>query len=108
MAAMGPTDGDRDVLGTWDDGLRVPLTQHPEPPDEITSPITTRRAIVRADGQVDAPSGTHQLVGDLNTGRTSTDYQNCAIAQLGGIPVVGGMDLLDPGFDGTTLGMRGR
>ena len=50
---------------------------------------------MRADGQVHAPTSTNKLVGDLNAGRPGADYQNCPITQLGGIPVVGGMDLLD-------------
>ena len=56
VAAMSAADGDRDVLGTRRDCLGIPLAQHPEPPDEITSTIAARWAIVRADGQVDAPA----------------------------------------------------
>ena len=59
---------------------------------------------MRADGQVDAPSGARELVGDLYTGRACTYYQNSPVTQLSGIVVVRGMELLDPRIGGNDSG----
>ncbi len=79
---MRPADRDRDVLGAQRWGLGVPFAQDAEPPDEVTSAIPARGAVVGTDRQVDAPARAQQLIRDLHAGRSGSDDEHGAVGQL--------------------------
>ena len=93
-AAIGTTDGDSDVLGIGG-GLDIPFVQDTQPPDEIAAPVAARRAAMGGDGQGDSAARLHQFFGDLCAGRSGTDHQYCAGRKLGGVAIIGGVNLHD-------------
>ena len=54
----------------------VPLTENPQPIDEIAPAVAARRAIVRPNREVNPPSRLQQFIGDLYSRRTRSDHQH--------------------------------
>ena len=95
LAALGPADRNGDVFGARVRGVSVPFVQNAEPPNEIAVPISTRRAVVRTDGQIDFSASFAQFLSDLSARRPSANNQNGPLGQLFGIVVAVGMHLKD-------------
>jgi hypothetical protein len=67
MAAAYAAHGDRHVFPARLSSDSVPFAQYTEPPAVIATAIGPRRTVVRADREVDAPSGLEQFFRDLGT-----------------------------------------
>ncbi len=68
MAAVGAADGNRHVLLAGFARGRIPLAEHAQPPAIVAAAIGPWRAVVRADREIDAPTGFQQFLGDLRAG----------------------------------------
>ena len=102
--AVRAADRDRDVLGALRRSLGVPRAEDPEPPHEVAAAVATRGAVVRADGEVDAPPGRQQLVGDLHARGPGTHHEDRARGELGRIAVAARVQLRDVGVVGEDRG----
>ena len=83
--------------GEVDDGVvaLVEQTDGVHPPVDVAVPIRAGQADVVADGEGHGVAGPLELVGDLHAGGGSADDEHCTGAELAGVAIAEGVQLVE-------------
>src|SRR6185312_2299259 len=98
VATVRSADRDRDVLRALRRSVRIPLAENAKPPDEVAPAVASRGTGVGSNRQVDAPSGSQQLIRDLHPGRSGPDDEDRTVGQLIWVAIATRVHLHRPGI----------